>query len=141
MGSGQVRTATACAAFDGTAPIEVSPGDVVRQRLRRRDRQLNSCLHIMAITQIRHDTPGHAYYQRKRAAGKSHREALRCLKRQLSDAVYPRTRRHQIYLAQAALIRQSLGDTPTPPFRGGNGGVGVSWWVAGVWVRCPGGRG
>ncbi len=49
----------------------------------------------MAITQIRHDTPGHAYYQRKRAAGKSHREALRCLKRQLSDAVYPRTRRHQ----------------------------------------------
>jgi transposase len=52
------------------------------------DRQLNSCLHIMAITQIRHDTPGRTYYQRKRAAGKSHREALRCLKRQLSDAVY-----------------------------------------------------
>lgn len=42
------------------------------------------------ITQIRHDTPGRAYYQRKRSAGKSHREALRCLKRQLSDAVYRR---------------------------------------------------
>jgi hypothetical protein len=39
---------------------------------------------------IRHDTPGRVYYQRKRAAGKSHKEALRCLKRQLSDAVYRR---------------------------------------------------
>ena len=42
----------------------------------------------VAITQIAHDTPGRAYYQRKRAAGKSHREALRCLKRRLSDVVY-----------------------------------------------------
>ena len=83
------RSAAAFASYTGTAPIEVSSGDVVRHRLSRAgDRQLNSCLHIMAITQIRHDTPGRAYYQRKRAAGKSHREALRCLKRQLSDAVY-----------------------------------------------------
>ena len=42
----------------------------------------------MAITQIARDTPGRAYYRRKRAAGKSHREALRCLKRRLSDVVY-----------------------------------------------------
>ena len=49
---------------------------------------LNSCLHIMAITQIRHNTPGRTYYQRKRAAGKSHKEALRCLKRRLSDVIY-----------------------------------------------------
>jgi transposase len=35
------------------------------------DRQLNSCLHIMAIAQIRHDTPGRAYYQRKQAPGKA----------------------------------------------------------------------
>ena len=42
----------------------------------------------MAITQIRHNTPGRAYYQRKRAAGKSHKEALRCLKRRLSDVIY-----------------------------------------------------
>jgi hypothetical protein len=68
---------------------EVSSGDVVRHRLSRAgDRQLNSCLHIMAITQLRRNTPGRAYYQRKRAAGKSHREALRCLKRRLSDVVY-----------------------------------------------------
>ena len=79
----------AFAAFNDTAPIEVSSGDVVRHRLSRTgDRQLNSCLHIMAITQLRRNTPGRAYYQRKRAAGKSHREALRCLKRRLSDVVY-----------------------------------------------------
>jgi transposase len=83
------RSAAAFAAFNGTAPIEVSSGDVVRHRLSRAgDRQLNSCLHIMAITQLRRNTPGRAYYQRKRAAGKSHREALRCLKRRLSDVVY-----------------------------------------------------
>ena len=42
----------------------------------------------MAISQIARDTPGRTYYRKKRAAGKSHREALRCLKRRLSDAVY-----------------------------------------------------
>jgi transposase len=51
------RSAAAFASYTGTAPIEVSSGDVVRHRLSRAgDRQLNSCLHIMAITQIRHDT-------------------------------------------------------------------------------------
>ncbi len=83
------RSAAAFAAFNGTAPIEVSSGDVVRHRLSRAgDRQLNYCLHVMAITQIRHDTSGRAYYRQKRAAGKSHKEALRCLKRRLSDVVY-----------------------------------------------------
>ncbi len=86
---GRFRSAAAFAAFNGTAPVEVSSGDVVRHRLSRAgDRQLNSCLHIMAITQIRRDTPGRTYYRQKRAAGKSHKEALRCLKRRLSDVVY-----------------------------------------------------
>lgn len=44
----------------------------------------------MAITQIRHDGAGRSYYQRKRADGKSHKKALRCLKRRLSDIVYRR---------------------------------------------------
>jgi transposase len=52
------------------------------------DRQLNAALHIMAITQIRRPTPGQAYYQRKRIEGKSHKEALRTLKRRLCDVVY-----------------------------------------------------
>lgn len=83
------RSAAAFASYTGTAPIEVSSGDVVRHRLSRAgDRQLNCCLHTMAITQIRHDGPGRSYYQRKRAAGKSHKEALRCLKRRLSDTIY-----------------------------------------------------
>jgi transposase len=42
-------------------------------------------LHVMAIAQVRHDTPGRAYYLRKRSEGKNHNEAMRCLKRRLSD--------------------------------------------------------
>jgi transposase len=83
------RSADAFASYAGVAPIEVSSGDVVRHRLSRAgDRQLNYALHVIAITQIRRDTPGKAYYQAKRAAGKSHKEALRCLKRRLADIVY-----------------------------------------------------
>jgi transposase len=62
---------------------------VVRHRLSRSgDRKLNHALYLMAIVQIRHPTTGQAYYRRKRAEGKSAKEALRCLKRRLSDAVY-----------------------------------------------------
>lgn len=83
------RSAAAFASYTGTAPIEASSGDVTRHRLSRAgDRHLNCCLHTMAITQIARDTPGRTYYRKKRAAGKSHREALRCLKRRLSDVVY-----------------------------------------------------
>jgi hypothetical protein len=49
-------------------------------------------LHIAAVTQVRHDTPGRAYYQRKLAAGKTHKEAMRCLKRRIADAVYRQLR-------------------------------------------------
>lgn len=82
------RSAGAFTTYTGTAPIEASSGAIVRHRLSRAgDRLLNCVLHTMAITQIGRDTPGRAHYQRKRAAGKSHREALRCLKRRLSDVV------------------------------------------------------
>jgi transposase len=82
-------TSAAFASYCGVAPIEVSSGDVVRHRLSRAgDRQLNYALHVMALSQIRYESPGRAYYQRKRAAGKSHKEAMRCLKRRLSDVVY-----------------------------------------------------
>ena len=49
---------------------------------------MNHLLHVAAIVQIRHDTEGRAYYRRKLAAGKTPMEALRCLKRRLSDVVY-----------------------------------------------------
>ena len=55
-------SAAAFASFCGVAPIEVSSGDVVRHRLSRTgDRQLNYALHVVAMTQIRHDSPGRAY--------------------------------------------------------------------------------
>jgi transposase len=77
------------AAHTGTAPLEASSGQVVRHRLSRAgDRKLNHALYLMAIVQVRHPTAGQAYYRRKRAEGKSPKEALRCLKRRLSDAVY-----------------------------------------------------
>jgi hypothetical protein len=49
---------------------------------------MNHVLHVAAIVQIRHDTEGRAYYRRKLAESKRPMEALRCLKRRLSDAVY-----------------------------------------------------
>ena len=83
------RSGDAFASYAGVAPIEVSSGDVVRHRLSQAgDRQLNHALHVIAITQIRRDTAGKTYYQAKRAAGKSHKEALRCLERRLVDVVY-----------------------------------------------------
>ena len=77
------------ASYTGTAPIEASSGDLVRHRLSRSgDRQLNSALHIVAVCQVRYGGEGGDYYRRKLAEGKSRREALRCLKRRLSDVVF-----------------------------------------------------
>jgi transposase len=60
------RSAAAFASYTATAPIEASSGDVIRHRLSRAgNRQLNHCRHLMAITQLSHDTRGRAYYQGK----------------------------------------------------------------------------
>jgi len=86
---GRFATKARFAAHNGTAPIEASSGQVVRHRLSRAgNRRLNHALYLMAIVQLRHPTAGQAYYRRKIAEGKSPKEALRCLKRRLSDAVY-----------------------------------------------------
>jgi transposase len=77
------------ASYTGTAPVAASSGGHHRHRLNRAgNRQLNHALYIAAITQIRNDTPGRAYYRRKLAAGKSTKEALRCLMRRISDAAW-----------------------------------------------------
>jgi transposase len=77
------------ASWTGTAPIDASSGDRVRHRLSRGgNRQINRVLHTMATVQLRNPTDGRAYYDRKKADGKSSNEAMRCLKRRLSDAVY-----------------------------------------------------
>jgi len=81
------------ASYNGTAPIEASSGTVVRHRLNPRgNRQLNHALHMAAVTQLRNDTPGRAYYLAKIDAGKSKKEARRALKRKISDQVYRRLR-------------------------------------------------
>lgn len=90
------------AAANGSAPIPASSGRTSRHRLNRGgNRQLNRALYTIAITQIRADTEGRAYYLRKRAEGKTGREALRCLKRRLSDVVY-RTMRADLPPAQTS---------------------------------------
>jgi transposase len=77
------------ASWNGTAPIDASSGDQNRHRLSRAgNRRINRALHIMAIVQLRHDTEGRRYHRRKLAAGKTPMEALRALKRRLSDVVY-----------------------------------------------------
>ena len=77
------------ASWTGTAPLDASSGDQIRHRLSRAgNRRLNHVIHIAAIVQIRHDTEGRAYYRRRLAESKTPMEALRCLKRRISDAVY-----------------------------------------------------
>jgi transposase len=73
----------------GAAPLDASSGRQQRHRLNRRgNRQLNLALHRIAVTQARLHPPARAYLERKRAEGKSRREALRCLKRYLARAVW-----------------------------------------------------
>ena len=77
------------ASWTGTAPIDASSGQHLRHRLSRAgNRRLNHVLYIAGIVQLRNDTAGRAYYRRKLAAGKTSMEAMRCLRRRLSDAVY-----------------------------------------------------
>jgi transposase len=73
----------------GTAPVEASSGEVVRHRLSLAgNRHLNNALHMVAVCQARSDARVRAYYRKKMAEGKSGKEALRCLKRRVSDAVF-----------------------------------------------------
>jgi transposase len=80
------------AAYNGTAPIEVSSGNRKIYRLSLRgNRRINHAIHMAAITQIRHrHSDGRAYYDKKLTEGKTHKEALRSLKRRISNAIYAR---------------------------------------------------
>ncbi len=77
------------ASYNGTAPTDAGSGGVPVHRVNLKgNRKINHAIHMVAITQIRRDTPGRAYYLRKQAEGKTQKEALRALKRKISDAVY-----------------------------------------------------
>ncbi len=83
-------TADAFATYAGAAPIEVTSGERTRHRLSRSgDRQLNSAIHLIAVTQVRmRDSIGHRYFDTKIAEGKTRNEAMRCLKRRLANHLW-----------------------------------------------------
>jgi transposase len=77
------------ASWNGTAPLDASSGDQTRHRLSRAgNRRINRTLHIMAVVQLRNPTEGRAYFDAKKAAGKTSMEAMRALKRRLSNVAY-----------------------------------------------------
>jgi transposase len=94
------------ASWTGTAPLDASSGEQNRHRLSRAgNRRVNHMIHIAAVTQLRVDTEGRTYYRRKRAEGKKPMEAMRCLKRRMSDTIY----------------RQLVADTQRTPGTGPGG--------------------
>jgi transposase len=83
------KTDAQLARHGGVAPLEASSGRTQRHRLDRGgNRQLNAALYRIAITQARYHPPARDYLERKQSEGKSKREALRCLKRQLVRVVF-----------------------------------------------------
>ena len=113
------------AAYNGTAPVEVSSGNRKIHRLSLRgNRRINHAIHMAAITQLRHKhSEGRAYYDKKVAEGKTHKEALRSLKRKVSDAIFARLR---------ADARQASAEGP-----GGQPGNGSDSSAAGCTPRTP----
>ena len=108
------------ASWTGTAPIDASSGEHVRHRLSRGgNRRLNHVLHIAAVVQLRNDTAGRAYFRRKRAAGKTGLEAIRCVKRRLADVVYRRL------VADAKRGRGAVHDPVPDAGPGGHGGASL----------------
>jgi transposase len=86
---GRFPTKAHFASYSGTAAVEASSGKVMRHRLSLGgNRKLNYAMHMVATSQARSDAPGGAYYRKKLDEGKSSKEALRCLKRRVSDAIY-----------------------------------------------------
>jgi transposase len=90
-GISRFRSKEAFARHNGSAPVPVWSGNVVRHRLNRGgNRQLNAALHRIAITQLRLAGPGRAYLEHRMAVGDSRTEAIRALRRRISDEVFRR---------------------------------------------------
>jgi transposase len=90
---GRVATKARFARMNGTAPIPASSGETQRHRLNRAgNRRLNHALHMMALTQARMDPSARAYVERRQREGRTKRDAVRALKRHLSDVVYQQLR-------------------------------------------------
>ena len=114
------------ASWNGTAPIDASSGDQVRHRLSRAgNRQINRVLHIMARVQIRNPSEGRDYYERKKADGKAPMEAMRCVKRRLSDIVYQQMLNDALTQARTGLGGQQGNDSDSS-VTGSHPGTGSS---------------
>jgi len=86
---GRIQSKARFARMNGTAPIPASSGQKNRHRLNRGgNRRLNHAIHLIALTQARMDPRARAYIERRRSEGRTRRDAVRALKRHLSDAVY-----------------------------------------------------
>ena len=97
------RSADAFAMLSGAAPIPASSGQTDRVRLNRGgNRQLNRALHMIALAQANHHPEGRSYVARKRAEGKTWREAIRALKRHLARVVFRVMRRAALAVSMAA---------------------------------------
>jgi len=103
------------AAFNGTAPIEVSSGGRKVWRLSRRgNRTLNHAIHTTAVTRVRWPhSPGRGYYDRKITEGKTPKEARRAIKRRISDA---------LCAAMVADARRPVAPTAASALTTGSGG-------------------
>ena len=92
-GIGRFRSRAAFARHNGSAPLPVWSGSTIRHRLSRAgNRQLNAALHRIAITQLQHEGPGKTYLEHRRAQGDTKAEAIRALRRRISDEVFRRMR-------------------------------------------------
>jgi transposase len=90
-GTGRFRSPAAFASHNGSAPIPVWSGSTVRHRVNRGgNRQLNAALHRIAVTQLRFPGPGRDYVAKRMANGNTKVEAIRALRRRLSDEVFRR---------------------------------------------------
>ncbi|MDA8202314.1 MAG: IS110 family transposase [Chloroflexi bacterium] len=105
-GVARFRTRSQYAMHNGTAPVPVWSGNDVRHRLNRGgNRQLNAAIHRIAITQLRLGGAGCTYFERRLAAGDTKSEAIRALRRRISDDVYRRLRVDEA-------VRASAGQEP-----------------------------
>ncbi|HUG75528.1 MAG TPA: IS110 family transposase [Acidimicrobiia bacterium] len=92
-GIGRFRSRAAFARHNGSAPLPVWSGNTERHRLSRTgNRQLNVALHRIAITQLQREGPGKTYLEHRRARGDTKTEAIRALRRRISDEVFRRMR-------------------------------------------------
>ncbi len=92
-GVGRFRSKAAFARHNGSAPLPVWSGNTERHRLSRTgNRQLNVALHRIAITQLQREGPGKTYLEHRRAQGDTKPEAIRALRRRISDEVFRRMR-------------------------------------------------